>query len=115
MQFSYFELKQVSALKGHPGFILLIDALKATLDDLTDKLRTEDNPNLLSKWRAFSDIYYCLAQTPEQFALDVLEAEETPEHQNKLPMRNSVPHVEISEEAGKRLLALYEAKKNKLK
>lgn len=118
IEFTYYECKQIAALKTHPGFILLVDSIKAQLDDLTEQLREvgrDDEPRILAKWRVFTDIYTQLVQKPEEFALEVFNHEQAPERAAEMPAREYQHPMEISKEAEKLLLAAYEAKKNKLK
>ncbi len=119
-QLSFLELKQVASLKNNPGYLILMDALLAELDSLTDQLRLSnpgDTPQILAKWRVYTEIYQKLLTIPEEFVLEVANFEQDEIRQREMPQRviDPVQKVEFTQEALDKLQALYNAKKEKLK
>lgn len=71
-------LKLIGSLKFDPGYLLLLDALQADLDNLTDEL---GNPSLpaeqaqskLRHWQAFREILQYLRTTPGNYLAQAQE------------------------------------------
>lgn len=71
---SFQELKQIAELVYHPGYVLMIDAVQAYVDDLASELRNCDpsrETQCLAKWRVASEILNILRTNPEKIALEV--------------------------------------------
>lgn len=66
------EMELIAALKDNVGYIILLDKIAATIDDLTDLLSrqqsSESEGKLLPFWRALKLIHVNLRMVPETFA-----------------------------------------------
>ncbi len=98
--FTFAQLKNVAELKHNPGFLLLLDAIQARIDTLSNELtlaKSEDESKLLAQWRAMRDIFCILRGTPEEFAMQLME--NSPEHPDIIrefnPPTNTIPPAYI--------------------
>lgn len=75
MQLDPYELQLVAELTGNRGFQLLLDAIRARIDDVADELhaaRTLDQDyRTLALWRALREVYSQLKTTPETLAANM--------------------------------------------
>lgn len=74
------ELELLANLRSDPAYMLLLDKIKALVDDLTDKLAEaskDDQAELFAYWKALRTIYLDLRDTPEYFASILPERDET--------------------------------------
>lgn len=81
MALSYEEAKSIAELKYHGGFRLLLDALQAHIDDISNDLASatpDKESGILGQWRASRDIYTILKLHPEQYAIQLLELNPDP-------------------------------------
>lgn len=65
------DVELLGGLKDDPAYILLLDKVKALVDDLTDRLHAADaetNRELFPYWKALRTIYLELRDTPQEFA-----------------------------------------------
>lgn len=118
MAISLFEMKQIAELKGHPGYILLMEAMQAELDTLSDELLASEpqkEGQILGKWRAFKDIFTRLKTVPEEYALELSIEAPTPGDPDNIFTRVAPrPKIEWTQEAIDLLTKVYEEKKNKI-
>lgn len=73
-QLSIAQLEQVAALHYDPGFILLLDLLQATVDDLSEQLHGAEparEAQILGKWRACREFLALMKTTPEEIGLRI--------------------------------------------
>lgn len=78
---TYYEAKSIAELKYHSGYRLLLDALQAHIDDISNELATsspDKEISLLGQWRASRDIFAILRQYPESYAEQLLELDPDP-------------------------------------
>lgn len=74
MNLSVEQLESIASLSYDPGFILLLDAIQAQIDDVTVVLHEAPvgmETQILARWRALREIYATLKTMPEELALRV--------------------------------------------
>lgn len=70
------QTEQIAALTYDPGYILLMDALQAQIDDLANRLdeaHGSDEQHLLGRWRAMRQTRNILTAMPQEIALRIEE------------------------------------------
>lgn len=98
-QLTLQQIEQIAALEYDPGFILLLDALQAQIDDVAvrlDEAGADEESQLLALWRAMRQIFATLKRTPEEFGFQLSEKREIGEqnlgiNQHFVPERTSLP------------------------
>lgn len=114
VELSFEEYKQIADLVYHPGYKLLLEALKANLDTLGQILQdssSSEELKILGKWRAFNDIYTFLVLEPEKIAEYAREKEV--EQENKMPNRTFPQWSNLSPQNIDRLKKEYEERTGK--
>ncbi len=74
MENTFVQYQKIAELLQNSGYLLLLENVQAYIDDVTyqlEKVSSENEKQLLSKWRALREIYTILATTPEKFAQEV--------------------------------------------
>ena len=121
MQLSFNEIKQIAELRNIPGYSLLLDAIQARIDDLSNQLTTakpDEENQILAKWRATREIFTDLKTIPETFGLEILSIQETKQHAEgeTIPEIVQTPHIpELNPQLIAHLKEMYDRKVRELK
>lgn len=113
-ELSFEEYKQIADLTYNPGYKLLLESLRASLDNLSQQLQESTPQNelhLLAKWRVFREIYAILAVQPESIAIYANEKEG--ENEGKMPNRVFPTSSNMSRQEIERLKKIWEEKTGK--
>jgi len=84
---SYLEYQQMASLLHDSGYILLMDNLKAKVDDVAvalDLAKPHEERQLLARWRALREVYTILSTVPQNAAAEI-DTFKTHEEETKGP------------------------------
>lgn len=89
------QMRLIALLPSDPGFLLLLDSLQADLDDLSDRMETEQDDRKLAgmtrEWQAMRKVLGALKTRPEMIRKEWEESDHYPEELRPPPPPKVAP------------------------